>query len=999
MALTSGSRLGHYEVLGPLGAGGMGEVYRALDPRLDRTVALKVLPGDLASDPERRQRFEREARAASRLSHPHICTIHDIGEQDGQPYLVMELLEGRTLRERMQGGKLPIADVLRIGAEVADALVAAHAEGIVHRDITPANIFVTRHGEAKVLDFGLAKLQHADRQAVLASDAPTRASSDLTRLGTALGTVAYMSPEQALGRRTGAETDVFSLGVVLYEMARGSRPFQGETAGAITDAILHTDPLTPLRSDAGLPAGFAALLDECLRKDPQQRCPASAVRDRLASMLATERRGPVAVRPRLSAALRRPAVWVPALLVLLAIAAGSAWAVRHWQHQRWVREVALPELRRLAEAGGLGQGAETVAACRAAVALERDLAGDREFTRILSQVSIETSIDTTPPGATLYAKSYEEPGAPWELLGTTPVSKRRVPLAPLQFKVEKPGYETLYRAAWPAKVDPQTRSPLPGAIAWSLDPQGTTPEGMTWIDLSNEVPRTVSSSLPRFLIDRHEVTNRQFKAFVDAGGYRDRQFWAVPLVKEGRPIDWETAMKAFVDRTGRPGPGTWEGGTYPDGQEEFPVTGVSWYEAAAYAAFAGKQLPTVAHWEAAASRWHPMVGAMVSGSNFGGKGPVKVGSAPNSGEFDVFDLAGNAREWCWNEHAAGRAIRGGAWDDHVYMLQMITQAPAFDRSSRNGFRCMRQTDAAPAPARVFEPVPLAAVVRDYSKETPVSEAVFAAYRQQYAYDPLPLDARTDARVEGSEWIRERVSFAAAYGGERVIAQVFLPVGVRPPYQVVVYFPGSTAAWMAGPSDSVEKAFEFFNNLAFLIKGGRAVVYPVYQGTHERRGSRAPLFLGQCTETHEYSSYQRQVVQDFRRTIDYLETRPDVDSSRIAFDGWSWGGWMAGLVLGVEARFKTAIVIAGGLMSHCRSLPDADGLNFAPRVRIPVLMLHGRYDITVPWETDGKPLYDRLGTPAPDKVLKMYDTDHFIPRTELMRESLAWLDKYLGPVTK
>jgi dienelactone hydrolase len=205
--------------------------------------------------------------------------------------------------------------------------------------------------------------------------------------------------------------------------------------------------------------------------------------------------------------------------------------------------------------------------------------------------------------------------------------------------------------------------------------------------------------------------------------------------------------------------------------------------------------------------------------------------------------------------------------------------------------------------------------------------------------------------------------------------------------------------IAGSSDSVEKAFEFFNNLAFLIKSGRAVVYPVYQGTHERRGSRPSSFHSSCTETHEYSSYQRQIVQDLRRTIDYLETRSDLDSSRIAFDAWSWGGWTAGLVLGVETRFKAAIVVAGGLMSYCRSLPEADGLNFAPHVRIPVLMLHGRYDILLPWESEGKPLYDLLGTPAPDKVRKLYDTDHFIPRTELMKESLAWLDKYLGPVTR
>ena len=988
MSLVAGTRLGPYEIQAAIGAGGMGEVYRARDPRLERTVALKVLPGDFANDPERRERFEREARAASRLSHPHICTIHDIGEQDGQPYLVMELLKGRTLRELMKGGKLPTPDVLRIGAEVADALVAAHADGIVHRDITPANIFVTEHGEAKVLDFGLARLQNADRRSALASEVSTRVASDLTGLGSAIGTLAYMSPEQSLGQRTDAETDVFSLGVVLYEMACGSRPFNGETIGAVTDEILHKDPLPRLRSDAGLPAGFAALLDDCLRKDPRQRCRAVQVRDRLTALLAAERSGSVAVRPPVSARMRRPVVWVPALLALAAMAAGGAWAVGRWQHQRWVRAVALPELRRLADAGGRGQGAETVAAYRAAVALEKDLAGDPEFAHILTQVSIETSIDTTPRGAVVYAKSYEEPDAPWELVGTTPVPKHRTASAPLRFKVEKPGYETLIRAIMPGRYDEETRATVPGAIKWTLDPAGTTPEGVTWIDASGE--------LPRFLIDQHEVTNRQFKAFVDAGAYRDRRFWKVAFVKDGRTIDWNRAMQEFVDRTGQPGPSTWEGGSYPDGQEEFPVTGVSWYEAAAYATFAGKELPTTAHWQAAALR--PGTTVVVSLSNFGGKGPVKVGSAPNSGRFDVFDLAGNAREWCWNEYAVGRAIRGGAWDDHSYMFANITQAVPFDRSPRNGFRCMRQADREPAPGKAFEPLPRPRVVRDYSKETPVAEPVFAAYRQRYRYDPLPLDARTEARVEGSEWVRERVSFTAAYGGERVVAQVFLPVGVRPPYQFVVYFPGTTAV-TAGSSDSVEKAFEFFNNVAFLIKSGRAVVYPVYQGTHERRGSFSSTFHSACTETHEYSAYQRHLVQDVGRTIDYLESRPDADASRLAFSGWSWGGRLAPLVLGVETRFKAGIIIAGGLPSGCRSRPDADGMNFAPRVRVPVLMLHGRYDVTIPWETEGKPLFDLLGTPAPDKALKLYDTDHYISRKDLIQESLAWLDKHLGPVRR
>jgi dienelactone hydrolase/aminoglycoside phosphotransferase (APT) family kinase protein len=970
----------------------MGEVYRATDTKLGREVALKLLPAEVARDTDRLARFQREAKALAALDHPNIVTVFSVEEADGVHFLTMQLVEGQPLDRLIPERGLSIERIVGLATALADALATAHEKGIVHRDLKPANIMLGPRGHVKVMDFGLAKLVKDAEKALSEEDTLTV----LTKAGSTLGTLAYMSPEQLRGEAVDARSDIFSFGIVLYEMLAGVHPFRESSPMDIATGILNKEPAPLSTHVANCPPRLQETVSRMLAKRAADRGPGiAAVRAALSTLL-QQLEQPDA-RASLLAALRRPAVWVPALVVLLALAAGGGWMVMRWQHQRWVRDVALPELRRLAEAGGIGQGAETVAAYRAAVALEKDLARDPEFTRILAQVSIETSIDTTPPGATVYARSYDEPEAPWEFLGTTPVSKRRVPLAPLRFRVEKPGYETLYRADFPGELDEETRGVGPRALAWTLDVEGTTPEDMAWVDASGGLPRLYSHNLPRFLIDRHEVTNRQFKAFVDAGGYRDRQFWTVAFVRDGRQIDWDAAMREFVDRTGRPGPSTWEGGTYPDGQEEFPVTGVSWYEAAAYAAFTGKQLPTVAHWEAAASQGHLMQAAMVSRSNFSGKGPVKVGSSPNSGFFDVLDMAGNAREWCWNEHVAGRAIRGGAWDDHAYMLTRITQAPAFDRSPRNGFRCIRQADGAQAPAKAFEPVPPAAFVRDYSKETPVSEPVFDALRRQYSYDPLPLDARAEARVEGGEWTREKVSFTAAYGGERVIAQLFLPVGVRSPYQVVIYFPGLLAL-TAGSSDSFEKAFEFYNNVLFLIRSGRAVVYPVYQGTHERRASVSPTSR-QCKETHEYSAYSRQIVQDLRRTIDYLETRPDVDSSRIAFDGWSWGGEVAPRALAVETRFKAAIVIAGGLVASCRSLPDADALNFAPRVRTPVLMLHGRYDVTTPWETEGRPLYDLLGTPAPDKVLKLYDTDHFIPRVDLMKESLAWLDTYLGPVTR
>ena len=233
----------------------MGEVYRARDTRLERTVAIKVLPADLSSDPGLRERFDREARAISSLNHPHICTLHDVGDQDGTSFLVMEYLEGETLAGRLSKGPLPIDQVLRYAVEIADALDAAHSAGIVHRDLKPPNIFITKRGQTKVLDFGLAKLAADNRAAALAPEenAPTLKDEHLTEPGTAIGTVAYMSPEQARGENLDAQSDLFSFGVVLYEMATGRQAFTGRTTAVIFNEILNKTPTPPARVNPDVP--------------------------------------------------------------------------------------------------------------------------------------------------------------------------------------------------------------------------------------------------------------------------------------------------------------------------------------------------------------------------------------------------------------------------------------------------------------------------------------------------------------------------------------------------------------------------------------------------------------------------------------------------------------------------------------------------------------------------------------------------------------------------
>jgi len=966
----------------------MGVVYKARDTQLKRWVALKFLPSNVAESDELRDRFLVEAQAAAALSHPNICVIHEVGDDEGQPFIAMEYVEGETLRQRTKRGPLETDEALALMSQVAAGLDEAHGKGIIHRDIKSGNIMVTEKGQAKVMDFGLARLE---------------GGPSLTKTETTLGTVGYMSPEQASGEEVDQRTDLWSAGVVLYELLTGSLPFRGTHEVAVIHAIMYEDPKPMEPGTPPIPMEMERVVARALEKKREDRYASAG--EMLADLrkyeegLRAEAAGVLNVRS-LARRLRRPVVAVPTGLAVAALVVFGIWFAQRRADVRWAREEALPEIARLIEANDVWRN--LVAPYRLAEQAEAILGDDPELAALFHQFSREINVLSEPAGASVYLKEYEDPDAEWTFLGVTPLEGVRVPIGIFRWKMEKEGYETVHAAA--STWNPVVEEGLPAGhdLFRTLDQEGSVPPGIVRV----EATETEVGPLGDFFIGRYEVTNREYKAFLDAGGYSDREYWKHSFVMDGRELSWEEGQGLLVDESGQPGPLGWVGGDYPQGQEDYPVSGVNWYEAAAYAEYAGMSLPTAVHWDVARGGLTPMIqwpqlggfGVFAPFTNFGGQGPVPVGSLPGVTAYGAVDMPGNVREWCWNETAQGKVVRGGSWEDNSYEFGYERQAPPMDRSPRNGFRLAFYPDPGAVPEAAFgyrEPQ----FSFEVRSQPPVPDAVFQVYREQFAYDLTELNAEVEySRESPGGWTHELISFDAAYGEERVLGHLFLPANTPPPYQTVVYFPGVSSIWMPS-SEGLESYYEFTMFLSFLVRNGRAVFYPVYKGTFERSSPEftALLEVPENWFTYAFTELLVQEVKDFRRSIDYLETRQDIDTERLAFYGMSWGGNMGAIIPAVEDRLRTSVLIAGGLDGFGR--PESTDLTYVTRVNLPTLLLNGRYDTFCPPETCSQPMLDLLGTPSEDKRLILYETDHIPPRAEFIKETLAWLDKYLGPVNR
>lgn len=565
-------------------------------------------------------------------------------------------------------------------------------------------------------------------------------------------------------------------------------------------------------------------------------------------------------------------------MLLLAVAATILIPV--WVHKERARNELLPAIEGLA--GKMFRSNRKI--FDMAATAEKYLPNDPRLAKLWPSIANTMSIETEPAGAEVYWKDYDTPAAEWRFSGVSPLKEVKVPRDYLRLEIRKAGYQTIELA-----VPSFALGFRPIVQHLKMDPLGNLPGNMVRIPRSTTdmeivgLEKSGPKEVPEFLIDKYEITNKQFKAFMDAGGYTNPTYWTFPIIGAGKMIPLSTALKTFIDRTGQQGPATWEAGSYPDGTEDHPVTGVSWYEAAAYAAYAHKQLPTVFHWAAVADTWRSEF--LLPLSNFNGKSTTAVGSLAGFSTYGVYDLAGNAREWTFNQSGDTdqRFILGGGWTDPSYAFNDSFTQPALDRSESNGFRCIKLIAEDSAMIALMQP--LSKEFRDYAKEKPVGDATFASFARQFVYDKTPLGATIEKTMESEAWKADVVSIDAGYNNERLVLYVFLPKTYSAPLQPVVFFSGSN-----GIHESKFEPSLINSRLLFIMKSGRALIFPIYKGTYERQDD---LKSDLQEETVRYKDHVIMWGKEYSRTIDYLETRKDMHADKVAYLGISWGdSWAA-----------------------------------------------------------------------------------------------------------
>ena len=688
---------------------------------------------------------------------------------------------------------------------------------------------------------------------------------------------------------------------------------------------------------------------------------------------------------------------IPTAIVFLVIVLAASLSTRYFKQKAEISkaEASVIQLSQLVNSEWRDYSDEFIMAKE----VEKVIPEDKDLQKLLSRSSVRINITTDPPNADVYYKLYTKPESEWKYLGKTPINEAQLPKCAIRWKIEKEGYMATLAASQSTKFGRLTADSLLIGQDFHrrLIKEEDSKGDMVYIPGADLGYGTI----PGFFIDRFEVTNKEYYEFVRQGGYEKDEYWVTLLDHMKDSAEYKAIRSTFVDITGLAGPSTWENGTYKDGQENYPVSGVNWYEALAYAQFIGKEIPTKDHWGLAYGINLTIVQAhQIGGSalfapfrNFQRDGAREIGRPPGIDPYGTYDMGGNVREWCWNSSNLGRWMRGGSYNDNPYMGINASQAEPLDRSAINGFRCVSYLNRDDIPSEAFTQKTTKHRIHITGVPEPISDEGFSIIKNLYNYDQTSVNGKIESRKERKNWVLEKVTFDAAYEDQKITAYVFLPKDVAPPFQTVIYGYGSGA--FTGPSSmDIENYYEFPAFVEYIVGSGRAVIMPIVNGTFERTDQNS-FKIHQRFGSHNFTPFMIKIVKDYRRTIDYLETRgSDFDMERLCFYGMSYGPLIGQFLSAVDDRVKTNIFYAGGTTV---GIPESNPINFLPRITIPTLMINGKYDANFRVDHEIKYMYEFLGTPDEHKKLLLYNSDHLAPKSDVVKETLFWLNDQFGTV--